>query len=353
MKKAIIAMSGGVDSSVAAYLMQKQGYDCTGVTMKLFQGMNSDSKRTCCSAEDALDAQCVARQLKIPFYVFNFTSDFQTEVIDRFVTDYENGRTPNPCIDCNKYLKFGKLCHRADEMGIDVVATGHYAKIEEKNGRMILKKASDRKKDQSYVLYAMTQSQLKRVKFPLGSLTKTEVRELAEQQGFYNSNKPDSQDICFVPDGDYASFLEKHTGTTYRHGDFVKSDGTVLGEHKGIVRYTIGQRKGLGISSDKPLYVCEIRPKENKIVLGDNNDLFSKELDVCDFNWIYCATAPETSFRASVRIRYHHKEQPATIIPVDYDRIHVIFDEPQRAITKGQAAVLYDDDTVIGGGTIT
>ena len=353
-KKVLIAMSGGVDSSVAAYLMKLQGYDCIGVTMKLFhnEDIGVSRTKTCCSLDDVEDARSVAYSLGIPYYVFNFKDDFRSQVINRFVSAYENGTTPNPCIDCNRYLKFERLYRRAKEIGYNTIVTGHYARIEKENGRYLLKKALDTSKDQSYVLYSMTQEQLAHTKFPLGEIKKSETRQIAEEQGFFNANKADSQDICFIPDGDYAGFIEHYTGKHYTHGDFISTDGQLLGRHKGIIHYTIGQRKGLGISSRSPLYVCAIEADSNKIVLGYNDDLFLKELDADNFNWIAFDTPPE-KLRAKAKIRYSQKEQAVTVSTSNKSIVHIVFDEPQRAVTKGQAIVLYGGDTVLGGGVIS
>ena len=354
-KKAIIAMSGGVDSSVAAYLMKEQGYDCIGATMKLFanEDVGIPREHSCCSLDDVADARSVAWQLGIPHHVFNFSDRFKKDVIDRFVAAYENGMTPNPCIDCNRYLKFDKLYQRARELDYDYVVTGHYARIEQDpdTGRYLLKKAQDPDKDQSYVLYALTQDQLAHTLFPLNGLPKTEVRRIAEEQGFINAEKRDSQDICFIPDGDYAGFIKKYTGRTYPSGYFTDREGNILGEHRGIIHYTIGQRKGLGLALKKPMYVQELDMERNRVILGDNADLFTREFDAKDFNWIATDT-PASDIRAKARIRYKHKEADATIVPTGPDTVHVIFDEPQRAITRGQSVVLYDGDYVIGGGTI-
>ena len=354
MKKALIAMSGGVDSSVAAYLMKEHGYECIGVTMKLFQNEDAgiSRKKSCCSLDDVEDARSVARNLGIPYYVFNFTADFKKQVMDRFVAAYENGATPNPCIDCNRYLKFDRLYHRAKELGCHYVVTGHYARIEQReDGRYLLKKAADPSKDQSYVLYSLTQEQLAHTLFPLGDMNKHQTRMIADQQNFYNADKPDSQDICFVPDGDYAGFIRRFTGKDYPAGDFTDKDGNVLGQHKGIIGYTVGQRKGLGIAAGKPVYVTKICPAENRVILGDNEDLFHRELDVEEFNFISYDTPP-AEFRAKAKVRYRQKEQWATVKVTGEKSVHIIFAEPQRAITKGQAAVLYDGDVVIGGGVI-
>lgn len=353
MKKAMIAMSGGVDSSVAAWLMKRDGYDCMGVTMRLFAGEDSCERKghTCCSLDDVEDARSVARQLGIPYFVFNFTEDFGTQIMDRFVCAYENGFTPNPCIDCNRYMKFEKLMKRAKELDYDYVVTGHYARIEEQDGKFLLKKAIDEKKDQSYVLYSLTQEQLAHTLFPLGGMTKPQIREMAEEQGLINARKHDSQDICFVPDGDYAKFIEKYTGKKTPEGDFVDKEGNYIGRHKGIIHYTIGQRRGLGIPAASRLYVCEISPKTNTVVLGDNADLFSSELEADSVNLISVDSLAEPK-RVTAKIRYRHKEQPATAWQTPDGILHVKFDEPQRAITKGQAVVMYDGDEVVGGGVI-
>ncbi len=378
-QKAVIAMSGGVDSSVAAYLAKEQGYDCIGVTMKLFDGepigpadggnMSSPDdtdtgrigssalfppeRKTCCSQEDAEDARSVARALGIPFYVFNFSDQFQREVMDRFLAAYRNGATPNPCIDCNRFLKFGKLFARARELGCDKVVTGHYARIERdaRSGRFLLKKATDASKDQSYVLYAMSQEQLAHALFPLGGLRKEETREIAARQGFHNAGKKDSQDICFVQHGGYADFLERYGRQASPPGDFLDTEGHVLGRHRGIIRYTIGQRKGLGVPSAEPLYVVGIDPGANTVTLGKNGDLYSRTAMLGEVNLISTESLQRPQ-RLKAKVRYRQPEQWATVRQTGPDTLEVIFDEPQRAITKGQAAVLYDGDTVVGGGTI-
>ena len=351
--KALISMSGGVDSSLAAKLMKDKGLDCIGCTMKLYHNEDAgiESSRTCCSLDDVEDARSVAYKLGMPFYVFNFTDAFRDTVIRKFIESYENGITPNPCIDCNRYMKFDKLYERAKTLGCDYIVTGHYARIEEENGKFVLKKALDETKDQSYVLYSMTQDQLVHTMFPIGSMQKTEVRAIAEESGFVNADKPDSQDICFVPNGDYASVIELQTGKESAEGNFVDKQGNNLGRHKGVIHYTIGQRKGLGVSSTEPLYVCNICPKDGNVVLGSNDDLFSREADVSDFNWI-SGEVPGSEFRCKAKIRYRQPEQWVTVIPTGADTVHIVFDEPQRAITPGQAAVFYDGDTVLGGGTI-
>ncbi|MBQ8187245.1 MAG: tRNA 2-thiouridine(34) synthase MnmA, partial [Clostridia bacterium] len=288
--KAIIAMSGGVDSSVAACLMKQRGFDCIGVTMKLFanEDIGIPREHSCCSLDDVEDARSVARMLGIPYYVFNFSDRFREDVIARFISAYENGRTPNPCIDCNRYLKFDKLYHRAKELDRDFVVTGHYARIEQdtETGRYLLKKAVDPAKDQSYVLYSLTQEQLAHTLFPLGSMTKPDVRKIAEEQGFINARKHDSQDICFVQNGSYADFIEEHTGRSYPAGNFVDRDGNILGRHRGIIRYTIGQRKGLGLALPEPMYVYAVNPSDNTVMLGKESELYTRELTAKDINLI-------------------------------------------------------------------
>ena len=353
--KALIAMSGGVDSSVAALLIKEKGYDSTGITMKLYDNDDIGAKKenTCCSIDDIDDARAVCRKLGIPYYVYNFRDSFNIEVIARFISAYENGSTPNPCIDCNRYIKFDRLMRRMYELEMDYVVTGHYARIEfdENSQRYILKKSLDTGKDQSYVLYSLTQEQLRHTLFPLGELNKAQVREIAEANGFINAKKRDSQDICFVPDGKYAQFIESYTGKTYPEGDFVDKNGNILGTHKGIIRYTIGQRKGLGLALPAPMYVCEKDLINNKVILGFNEDLFSRELRADKLNLI-TRDRIEGKMRVSAKVRYNQKEQPATVEQLGDDMIRVVFDEPQRAICKGQAVVLYDGDIVVGGGTI-
>lgn len=353
--KCIIAMSGGVDSSVAAYLMKEQGHECIGATMKLFRnediGLNRE--HTCCSLEDVEDARQVARCLDIPHYVFNFSDRFRTCVIDKFVRAYESGATPNPCIDCNRFLKFDKLMQRMRELDYDCIVTGHYARIEydDASGRYLLKRAMDTSKDQTYFLYSMTQQQLAHVCFPLGSLTKPEVRRIAEEHGFVNARKQDSQDICFVQNGNYAAFITSYTGQSYPPGDFIGPDGSVIGRHRGIIHYTIGQRKGLNIAYGEPLYVRSIDPTGNRIFLGQDTDLHTQTVIAREINLISVSHL-ERPIRVQAKLRSCQKAQWATAIQTDVDTLEIRFDIPQRAPAKGQAVVIYGGDTVVGGGTI-
>lgn len=353
--RALIAMSGGVDSSVAALLTKQAGFECVGVTMKLHNESAGDN--ACGTASDAEDARSVCRRLGFEHYVFDFMGEFRQSVIDRFVRSYEIGETPNPCIDCNRYLKFGKLYQKSLELGCRRIVTGHYARVEfdGNKGRWLLKKSLNAAKDQSYVLYFLTQEQLSRTWFPLGEFAdKQSVREIAEQNGFINAKKGESQDICFVPNGDYAGFIRSYSGKDYPEGDFLNSAGEVLGRHKGVIRYTIGQRKGLGISYSEPLYVCEKSALDNTVTLGTERELYRDRLTARDFNWISIPEpAPDSEpILAAVRTRYHGKEAQARVTVNTDGKVIVRFIEPQRAISPGQAAVLYDGDIVIGGGII-
>lgn len=357
-------MSGGVDSSVAAALMIKQGYECIGATMKLHdavenmeaneEGACDKEGKTCCSLDDILDAKAVASRLNMRHYVMNFKDDFKCNVIDKFVESYLKGITPNPCIDCNRNLKFERLYRRAQELGCDVIVTGHYARIRynEETNRYELMKAVDSSKDQSYVLYNLTQEQLAHTVFPLGEYTKDEIRAMAQEMGFINAKKHDSQDICFIPDGNYKRFIEEYSGQKCEPGNFVDESGKILGQHTGICNYTIGQRKGLGISFSSPLFVKEIRVKENEIVLSDNDALFTDSLLASDFNWI-SKPKPGASEEYVVegKVRYKHNPAKASC-KLEDENVRVTFEEAQRAITCGQAVVLYDGDIVVGGGTI-
>lgn len=344
----LVAMSGGVDSAVAAYLIA-QAHNAVGVTMRLHI---EDEKNSCCSEQDIIDAKKICDTLGIPHRVCDFGAQFRERVIADFIDAYRRGDTPNPCIVCNRTIKFNELLNLALSQNMDAIASGHYANIErDTNGRYLLKKAKDLTKDQTYVLYSLSQQQLSRTLFPLGNMTKAEARELAEGLGFINARKKDSQNICFIPDGDYASFIERFTGETFAAGNFVDTNGKVLGQHEGIIKYTIGQRKGLGIAFGEPMYVCQKNVSDNTVTLARNSELFKKELTASKINLIACDKI-DTPIRIRARIRYNQAEQPATVIQTDTDTIRVEFDEPQRAITRGQSVVLYDGDTVIGGGII-
>ena len=353
--KALIGMSGGVDSSVAALLMLEKGFACIGATMRLYGGdsVSPEGSKTCCSLDDVEDARAVAHRLGIRHYVFNFTEEFRRQVMDKFVDTYYEGGTPNPCIDCNRYLKFGKLLQRAEELGCDTVVSGHYARVERDpdSGRYLLKRAADRAKDQTYFLACLTQEQLSRIQFPLGGLTKEEVRRIAEAHGFVNARKHDSQDICFVPGGDYTAFLTEYTGKPLEPGDFLNQQGQIVGRHRGTVCYTIGQRKGLGLSMGEPVYVTGKDMAAGTVTVGPNEALFSRELWAKD--WVFFPFEElKEPMAVTAKIRHSQFDQPATVYPEENGLARVVFDEPQRAISPGQAVVLYRGDTVIGGGTI-
>ena len=348
-------MSGGVDSSVAALLMRQAGCDCSGVTMRLYRpsGVQADSPRSCCSDADEEDAALVCFQLGIPHEALCFSRCFEQKVIERFIRTYEAGRTPNPCIDCNRFLKFEALMDRALSEGFDVLVTGHYARVsfDAASGRWQLRKALDGSKDQSYVLYMLTQAQLSHLRLPLGELHKTETRELAQAHGLVNAKKRDSQDICFIPDGDHGAFMERWTGKSYPAGEIVDLTGRTVGRHRGLIRYTVGQRRGLGVCAAEPLYVVAKDPARNALTVGPEAALFSRALTASDFNWL-SIPMPDGPIRAAARTRYHQTERPATVTPLPDGRVRVVFDEPQRAITPGQAVVLYGGELVLGGGTI-
>lgn len=351
----MIGMSGGVDSSVAVYLLQSAGFCCTGATLKLYSRNNPYYQNGLPYPEndDMQQAAQVAEKLNIPFVLLDRIPEFQSAVVDRFVSVYEYGGTPNPCLYCNQSIKFPMLLEEADKRGISYISTGHYARIEQntKSGRYMLKKAVDTAKDQSYVLYGLSQEILKRLKLPLGIYTKQEIRAIAAEQGFSNSQKNDSQDICFVPDGDYYRFMLGYTGKTYPSGSFVDSKGNVLGTHKGIVAYTIGQRRGLGLSLKQPMYVAEKDTEKNTVILCENAQLFTKTLYADSVNWL-SIEKPKKPISVQAKIRYNQKEQPAVVYVQSDDIVKVVFDAPQRAIAKGQAVVFYDGDLVLGGGTI-
>jgi tRNA-specific 2-thiouridylase len=353
--RAVIAMSGGVDSSVAAWLMKERGYDCIGITLKLFTNDDLGLKKhySCCSLEDINDARNVAYRMDMPHYVLNFSGDFRDQVIRRFIETYEQGGTPNPCIDCNRYIKFESLLRRAQQLDFETIVTGHYAQVEadRPNGRFLLKKARDAQKDQSYVLYCLTQEQLAHTVFPLGDKTKGEVRAIALARGFGNAKKHDSQDICFVPDRDYPRFIETYTGKQPEGGNILDRTGAVLGRHRGLIRYTIGQRRGVGLSFPQPMYVAAKSVADNTLTMGPEESLYSRSLIAGDCNFIACAGL-EKPRRVTVKTRYLQAEQGAVAEQVGPRSIRVDFDEPQRAVTPGQAAVLYDGEYVVGGGTI-
>lgn len=355
-KKALVAMSGGVDSSVAAVMMQEAGWECVGVTMKLHENRVDVAEGVCGAASDAEDARAVATYLGMSHETADFSETFRKRVMEHFVCSYERGETPNPCIVCNRNMKFGCLWERAQALGCEAIATGHYAQVayDAQRGRYLLKKSANLAKDQSYVLYFLTQEQLAHIQFPLGGFaSKEDVREVAQRYDFVTAKKHDSQDICFVPDGKYAEFIRAYTGKDYPHGDFVDTQGKVLGEHKGIICYTVGQRKGLGLALPAPLYVREIDTEHNQVILSPNDGLFTTELEATDFNWI-SLEAPKSGERIQVtaKTRYHAKEAPASVEITPAGRVHVLFEEPQRAVTRGQAVVLYQGDEVVGGGTI-
>ena len=351
--KVLVAMSGGVDSAVSAHLIKKD-HEALGVTMKLHDETDNliYGENSCCSNQDIADAKSVCELVGIPHEVHDFGASFKDCVIKDFIECYKNGSTPNPCVVCNRKIKFEALLKMALERGYDAIATGHYARIEKsENGRFLLKKATDLSKDQSYVLYSLTQHQLAHTLFPLGEMTKQDARELAEKIGFSNARKHDSQDICFVPDGDYVSFIERTTGENFKKGNFLDINGKILGKHDGIIKYTIGQRKGLGIAFGEPIYVIKKDVESNSVILGRNSELFGTRLTATNINLISCKQIIEP-MRVKAKIRYNQKEQPAIVTQIDENRIEVIFDEPQRAITKGQSVVLYDGDIVVGGGII-
>jgi tRNA-specific 2-thiouridylase len=354
-QKVVVGMSGGVDSSVAAYLLKEQGYEVIGVTMQIWQDEEVDVQEEqggCCGLSAVDDARRVADALEIPYYVMNFKGEFKENVIDYFVSEYQKGNTPNPCIACNRYVKWESLLTRSLSIGAKYIATGHYARvIQLPNGRYTLKKAVGIRKDQTYALYNLTQHQLKHTLMPVGEYAKDDVRKIAEKINARIANKPDSQEICFVPDDDYSSFIEEYTNKKIPTGNFVDLNGKILGRHKGIIHYTVGQRKGLGLSLGKPAFVVEIRPETNEVVIGDNIDVFSDKLYANNLNFMAFEKL-ERELEVEAKIRYSHKPALCTIKMIDSDTLECIFKEPQRAITPGQAVVFYDGDILVGGGNI-
>ena len=354
-KKVVVGMSGCVDSSVAAYLLKEQGYDVIGVTMQIWQDEEEtvqEENGGCCGLSAVEDARRVAAALDIPYYVMNFKKEFQKYVIDYFMDEYLNGRTPNPCIACNRYVKWEALLTRSMEIGADYIATGHYARIDVlPNGRYAIKHSATRMKDQTYALYNLTQDQLKRTLMPVGEYSKEEIRAIAEKIHLKVASKPDSQDICFVPDGDYAEFIRRESKKEVPEGNFVSTDGKILGRHKGITHYTVGQRKGLGLSLGHPAFVLEIRPETNEVVIGTNEESMTRFVKANRLNFMAVEDI-EGEMRAFGKIRYNHKGAPCTVKRTGEDEILCTFDEPVRAVTPGQALVLYDGDYVLGGGTI-
>lgn len=336
--KIALGMSGGVDSSAAALILKNQGYTVGGITLKLFGESDNDAKTVC-------------EKLNIEHKTVDLTKLFKNTVIENFISEYENGRTPNPCIVCNEKIKFGAMLESALSLDFDMIATGHYAKISKQNGRFILEKAKDLSKDQSYVLYGLTQHQLSHTVLPLGEFTKQEIRALAEENGFVNANKKDSQDICFVPDGEYAKFIENETGKPCVSGHYTDINGAVLGKHNGQINYTIGQRKGLGIALQKPQYVLSKDAKSNTVILGDEINLFCKNVIVKNVNFIPFDEL-KNDLPVKAKLRYRHTEQPATLHPISRNEVLLRFENPQRAPAPGQSAVFYDGDIVIGGGII-
>ena len=351
----MVGMSGGVDSSVAAYLLREAGYEVIGATMQIWQEEAREIQEEnggCCGLDAVEDARRVASLLGIPYYVMNFREEFQKRVIDYFMEEYLRGRTPNPCIACNRYVKWESLLQRSLEIGADYIATGHYARVEQlPNGRYSIRKSKTAAKDQTYALYNLTQEQLRHTLMPVGAYTKEEIRQIAEEIGLRVAHKPDSMEICFVPDGDYAGFISKNSGRQIPEGNFVTADGAIVGRHKGITHYTVGQRKGLGLSMGRPVFVTEIRLDTNEVVVGDSAEVFSKRL-LCDrLNFMGIADL-DGELEVTAKIRYNHQGAKAVVRRLEEDLAEVLFEEPVRAVTPGQAVVFYDGEYVLGGGTI-
>ena len=354
--KVVVGMSGGVDSSVAAYLLKQQGYEVIGVTMQIWQKEDNQTVEEnggCCGLSAVEDARRVAQMLDIPYYVMNFREEFDQKVIRYFMREYLNGRTPNPCIACNRYVKWESLLQRSMQIGADYIATGHYARIEQlQNGRYAIRNSVTAAKDQTYALYNLTQEQLMRTKMPVGAYEKSQVRAIAEELGLYVAHKPDSMEICFVPDQDYARFIEENSGKKIPEGNFVTTDGKIVGRHRGITHYTVGQRKGLNLSMGKPVFVLEIRPETNEVVIGDGTEVYADRLICSDLNFMSVPDFPD-DFPVVAKIRYNHRGTKAHVRRIGADEAEVIFEEPVRAVTPGQAVVFYDGEYVAGGGTIS
>lgn len=356
-KKILLGMSGGVDSSVSAILLKELGYEVIGVTMKLWDGKCEEEQGNCCNLESTLDAKRVCDKLEIPHYTLNFKEEFKKDVIDNFINEYKNCRTPNPCIECNKHLKFDAMYKKAMELDAEYIATGHYAKVEysQKYNRYVLKKSSNLAKDQSYVLYSIPKELLSKIVFPLGDYkSKDEIRKIAKDNGLSVANKPDSEDICFVPDGDYKKFLEENSEIKPKLGNIVDEEGKVLGQHSGLYRYTIGQRRGLGISNEVPLFVIGFNIDKNEVIVGEEEKLYKRNVNIKNIN-LQAIDNLENPMRVKVKTRYTAREAVAVIMPNENDNseITILFDDPQRALTSGQSAVFYDEEgIVIGGGII-